>query len=104
MTAKEFIETLPSKVNAEALTGMDTVFHFDLDGGAMQKTVKVENGHMTILDGLQGAEKCKITAKSETLMRIVRGEENPTMAVMMGKIKISNLGEMMKFAPKFGLM
>jgi putative sterol carrier protein len=104
MTAQEFLQSLPSKVNPDALAGVETCFHFNLDDGAFQKTVKASGGKLELLDGLVGEAKCVVSAKSDTLMKLVRGEENPMMALMMGKIKISNPGEMMKYAKMFGLM
>jgi putative sterol carrier protein len=104
MTAAEFLANLPSKVNPDALVGMDTVFHFNLDDGALQQTITVTDGKMEMQNGLIGEAKCSVSAKSDTLMKLVKGEENPMMAVMMGKIKISNVSEMMKFAKIFGIM
>ena len=104
MTAQDFLASLPSKVNPDALKGVDTSFHFNLDNGALQKTVIAKDGKIELLDGLIGEAKCVVSAKSETLMKLVSGEENPMMAVMMGKIKISNTGEMLKYAKLFGLM
>lgn len=104
MTAQEFIAGLPSKVKPEALNGIETSFHFNLDGGGLQKTLTISNGKMEILDGLVGEAKCSVSAKSDTLMKLVKGEENAMMAVMMGKIKISNPGEMMKYAKLLGIM
>ncbi len=105
MTASDFIHSLPQKVRPEALDGLSTLFHFDLSGdGGGQFSVKVENGKLTVEDGLSGEPKCAIRSKAETLVNVVRGEENPTAAVMFGKIKASNLGELMKYAKIFGLM
>lgn len=104
MTAQEFLVGLPAKINPEALKGVETVFHFDLDKGGLQKTLKVSGGKAEVLDGLVGEPKCAVSAKSETLMKLVKGEENAMMAVMMGKIKLSNPGEMMKYAKLFGIM
>jgi putative sterol carrier protein len=104
MTAQEFLESLPAKVNPDALNGVETTFHFNLDGGGLQKTVDVKDGKIHLSDGLNGDPKCVVSAKSETLMKLVKGEENPMMAVMMGKVKISNTGEMLKYAKLFGIM
>lgn len=54
MTAEEFFTNLPSKANPEALAGMNTVFHFNLDDGAIQKTISVTDGIMDIQYGLIG--------------------------------------------------
>ncbi len=104
MTAQDFLAGLPAKINPESLKGVETTFHFNLDSGALQKTLRVADGKLEILDGLVGEAKCAVSAKSETLMKLVKGEENPMMAVMMGKIKLSNPGEMMKYAKLFGIM
>ena len=104
MTAQDFLSGLPAQIAPEALAGIDTVFHFNLDGGALQKTIKVANGKLETLDGLVGDAKCVVSAKSDLLVKLIKKEENPMMAVMMGKIKISNVNEMMKFAKIFGIM
>lgn len=104
MTANDFINSLPAKINPEALKGIETCFHFNLDDGKLQKTVQVHNGKLELHDGLIGESKCTVTAKSDTLMRVIRGEDNPMMAMMMGKIKISNTSEMLKYAKLFGIM
>jgi putative sterol carrier protein len=104
MTAQEFLAGLPAKINPESLKGVETTFHFNLDSGALQKTLRVVDGKLEMLDGLVGEAKCAVSTKSETLMKLVKGEENPMMAVMMGKIKLSNPGEMMKYAKLFGIM
>ena len=105
MTACEFIEGLPAKVGTDVLDGLSTRFHFDLagdDGG--QYTITVEDKKMVVEPGLEGEAKCVVSAKSNDFVDVVTGKSNPMMAVLMGKIKISNQGEMMKYAKIFGLM
>ncbi|MGA1583626.1 MAG: SCP2 sterol-binding domain-containing protein [Saprospiraceae bacterium] len=43
------------------------------------------------------------TASAATLGKVISGNMNPMMAVMSGKLKISNLTEMMTYAKIFGL-
>ncbi len=105
MNAKEFILNLPQKVSPTAIEGMNTNFHFDLrgdDGG--QYTVMVNNGQLSVNEGFNGDPNCKITAKTEDLTGIINGSLNPMMAVLTGKIKISNQSELIKYAKIFGLM
>ncbi|MCY1376331.1 hypothetical protein D9M69_638130 [compost metagenome] len=45
-----------------------------------------------------------ITVKEEDLLSIIQGNTNPMMAMMMGKLKISNPGAMLKYAKILGLM
>ena len=105
MTAAEFLKDLPTKVRPELLEGIDTIFHFDLEGeGGGQYTVYVKDNQVVVDEGLCDEPKCVIKTKTETLMGIVSKDINPMMAVMTGKIKISNPGELIKYAKIFGLM
>lgn len=105
MTASEFIHRLPSKAKPETLDGVETNFFFDLSGeGGGQYTVIAKDGQLEVLDGKQGDTKCTVTAKADNFMKVIRGDTNPMMAVMTGKVKISNTGELMKYAKLFGIM
>lgn len=105
MTAAEFIRALPQKFNPEVVPGAETCFHFRISGergGDFTATVK--DGQCHVQDGLNGDPKCVVQTSDQILEDIVSGKQNPQMAVFMGKMKISNLGEMMKFAKPFGIM
>ncbi|MCB9305956.1 MAG: SCP2 sterol-binding domain-containing protein [Lewinellaceae bacterium] len=103
MDVKEFLYSLPAKAKPEVLEGQNTIFHFDVaDTG--QFTVKVTDGKMEVLEGLEGEPKCKVSTSAESFSKVVSGELNPMMAMMTGKLKISNAGEMLKYAKIFGLM
>ncbi|MBP8725833.1 MAG: SCP2 sterol-binding domain-containing protein [Saprospiraceae bacterium] len=105
MTTKEFLLQLPEKVDVNALTGMSACFHFELTGeGGGNVTVKLENGQMTTSDGNTGEASCVIKADAGDLKRVFKGELNPMLAILTGKLKISNQGEMMKFAKLLGWM
>ncbi|MEP7266863.1 MAG: SCP2 sterol-binding domain-containing protein [Saprospiraceae bacterium] len=103
MNASEFLKNLPAKIKPELLEGLETIFHFDLEEEG-QYTVYIKDNQVTVDQGLCDEPKCVVKAKPETLMKIVNGDMNPMMAVMTGKIKISNPGEMIKYAKVFGLM
>lgn len=101
--AQQFLEQLPTKVKPEAIEGLSSNFHFDIaDSG--QHTVKLDNGKLEYIAGFAGEPTCKVQISQENLAKILSGELNPMMATMTGKLKISNLGEMMKYAKIFGLM
>ena len=105
MTSREFIYALPSKVLPDAIEGLETLFHFDLEGdGGGQFSVKVADGKVTVSDGLEGDPKCVVRANEETFNKLVSGDLNPMMAVLTGKVKITNQGEMLRYAKLFGLM
>ena len=103
MDLKEFFTKLPTKVDPAVLEGMESSFHFDVDGGC-QYTVTLADGKMQVEEGLHGEPKCKVTTSADSFTKLLKGDLNPMMAMMTGKLKISNPGEMLKYAKIFGLM
>ncbi len=105
MTSRDFIYKLPAKVNKDAIDGLETTFHFDLEGDeGGQYTVTVANNEVTVADGLVGDASCAVRATNENFMKLIQGDLNPMMAVLTGKVKISNQSEMLRYAKVFGLM
>lgn len=103
MDVKDFLFNLPAKVNPDAVEGMSSVFHFDVpDSG--QYTVRLNDGKLEVSEGLHGDPSCTVKASSDTLGKLLSRDLNPMMAMMTGKLKISNPGEMLKYAKAFGLM
>ncbi len=105
MTAKEFILNLPQQVNPAALADAETCFNFEISGERGGNfTIQAKDGVCTATEGLDDNPKCVVKCSDTLLEGIVSKTENAQMAVFMGKLKISNLGEMMKYAKMFGLM
>jgi putative sterol carrier protein len=103
--AKDFILGLPDTVNPEWLKGVETNFHFDIEGdGGGQFSVIVQDNKLQVFEHFEGEPKCKVTAKEKHFIALLRGELNPMMAVFTGKLKITNTGEIMKYAKLFGMM
>lgn len=103
MDVKAFLFSLPEKAKPEVLEGQNTLFHFDI-GEAGQFTVRVDDGKLSVTEGFDGEATCKVTTTEESFAKLLKGELNPMMAMMSGKLKISNPGEMLKYAKIFGLM
>lgn len=102
-SVKDFLYGLPAKANHAALEGLHTRFHFDIaDSG--QYTVVLEDGQISVADGLEGAPTCVVKSSEDAFGKVISGDLNPMMAMMTGKLKISNPGEMIKFAKMFGIM
>jgi putative sterol carrier protein len=105
MKARDYIHALPTRFNPEALPSARAVFHFIVSGeGGGKFTASIKNGACKVIDGLEGEPNCVVTTSDETLVDIVTGKASAQMAVFTGRLKISDLGEMMKFAKPFGLM
>lgn len=106
MTAKEFILGFKERVNPEALADKgNTNFQFKISGdGGGDFTAIIEDGQLDVKEGLHGEAKCIVSASDQTLMDIVTGKKKAMPAVFMGKLKISNVSELTKFAKPLGLM
>lgn len=101
-TAREIIESLPERFRPEKANDYSGVFHLDISGDrGGQFTVIVKNSKIDLQDGLHGEANCTVRAKDKVYEDVELGKSNPQMAIMMGKLKISNLGEMMKFIQFF---
>lgn len=101
-TAKEIILALPERFKADSSSGDSGTFHFNIDGdNGGQFTVTVADGQCAVTEGMQGDADCVISAVDTDFEDAELGRVNKQMAVMMGKIKISNLGAMLKFLSMF---
>ena len=99
-TVQEFFETLPSQADASKTSGMSNSYVFDIEG-AGQWTVKVEDGSVSVAEGVQDAD-VTISASEEVFQKILVGEQNATSAYMTGRIKLKgDMGAAMKLQKLF---
>ncbi len=103
MTAKEYLQNTVSKLTAEDIADTNTNLHFDF-GGEEHYSVIVADGVAKLENTLIGTPECVIKASEEDFVKIATGDMNPMMAMMMGKLKISNPAAMMKYAKMLGIM
>jgi putative sterol carrier protein len=102
-TARDIILSLKERFRPEkAELGYETTFHLDISGSrGGQFTVRIEDGKIQIQEGLMGEAKCVVNAKDDVYEDVEWERTNPQMAFMLGKIKVSDLGEMLDFAGLF---
>lgn len=102
-TAKEIIQSLPLRLKAGAGIGIDIYYHFDISGERGGKfTVTVNNGVCKVQDGFIGTEpKCVVATTDTVYEEVETGKTNAQMALMFGKIKVTNVGSLIKFAEMF---
>ena len=94
--------SLPARVRPEKVAGWTSRFHFRFEGSTHPEwTVAVEGGAVTVADGLEGTAGCVVQTSEKVYLDIEAGRQNPQTAFLMGKVKVSNLGEMMKFVKAF---
>jgi putative sterol carrier protein len=100
MSAREFFDTLESRVDASKTAGMNNSYLFDIDGAGTWK-VDVQDGNVNVTEGTADAD-VTIMASEETFEKLVSGEQNPTSAYMTGKLKVKgDMGAAMKLQKLF---
>ena len=100
MEAREFFETLESRVDASKTAGMNNSYVFDIDGVGVWQ-VDVADGSIKVTEGGTDGD-VTIRASEETFKAIANGEQNPTTAYMTGKLKIDgDMGAAMKLQKLF---
>ncbi len=102
-SAKEIILSLKERFRPEKLEpGYEAVFHLDISGDrGGQYTVSIANGNLVLEEGLNGEAKCVVSAKDEVYEDMEWGRTNAQMAVLFGKVKVSDVGEILEFIPLF---
>jgi putative sterol carrier protein len=99
-TAREFFESLESRVDRSKTAGMKNSYLFDIAGAGKWK-VDVDDGKVTVAEGGEDADAI-ITTSEETFTKMVNGEQNPTSAYMTGKLKVKgDMGAAMKLQKLF---
>ncbi|MEP7129351.1 MAG: SCP2 sterol-binding domain-containing protein [Chitinophagales bacterium] len=102
MTAAALIQSLPQRMKAGAGQGIDLLYHFKISGEhGGDFTVKVKDGICTVENGLSGDPKCEIEAKDTVYEDVEMGRTNAQMAVLFGKLKVSNIPSLLKFVEMF---
>ena len=96
----EFFDGLAAGVDTSKTAGMTYSYLFDIQG-AGQWLVKVDDGNVTVTEG-GGDADTTIETSDETMMAVIKGDQNPTTAYMTGKLKIKgDMGAAMKLQKLF---
>jgi putative sterol carrier protein len=100
VTAREFFESLESRVDESKTAGMTNSYVFDIEGAGTW-TVRVEDGKVNVSEGGEDADAV-ISTSEETFEKITSGEQNATSAYMTGKLKVKgDMGAAMKLQKLF---
>ena len=99
-TAREFFETLETRVDPSKTAGMNNSYVFEIEGAGTWK-VDVIDGKVSVTEGGDDAD-VTITASEQTFQAIASGEQNPTTAYMTGKLKVNgDMGAALKLQKLF---
>jgi putative sterol carrier protein len=92
-TADFFGSYLPNKLekNPDLAASVGAVFQFDIDGAGTW-TLDTTEGQGSVSEGGHDNPGCVITAKKDDWEAILDNPGQAVQMVMMGKLKVSNLG------------
>lgn len=100
MSAKEFFESLPGRIDSSKIAGMSNTYLFDLQGAGTWK-VDVKDGAVTVTENADDAD-VTLAMSEENFEKMVARELNPTTAYMSGKLKVKgDMGAAMKLQKLF---
>ena len=96
------LRSLPARLRRDRVEGYRGTFHWDVkDAAKPHWTVEIENSTCTVQEGFFGTPTCVITMDEETFLKIETGKQNPIMAFVKGRIKVTNVGQMRRYDRAF---
>lgn len=93
-TITETMEQIEKEINAnpEPISGMDTVYQFEIDGEKFQ--LQLKDGTAVLLEEAQADANCTLIMTNDNFHKFLAGKLNGMTAFMTGKLKIQ--GDMTK--------
>jgi putative sterol carrier protein len=88
MRAKEFFAELPAKVDPERIADIDAGYVFDVTGEGVW-LVELRDGKLNVTESPTGDGDVRFTLSGDTFDRITERKQNPMIAYMTGKVKVS---------------
>jgi putative sterol carrier protein len=88
MGAREFFEALPGRVDPERIAGVDATYLFEVAGEG-RWLVEVRDGSVAVTENPTAGADVTFSLSGETFTKLVAGRQNPMVAYMTGKLKIS---------------
>jgi len=102
ITARQILASAPVRFRPEKAQNIRSTFHFIITGDEnFEVSLIINDGKCVLEEGLKNNPDCVVKTSAKTYVELETGKANPQMALMMGKIKVSNISEMMKFAKCF---
>lgn len=104
LSVDDVMRLLPERFDAARVNGWAATFHFDIEGAPRPAwTVRVGGDGCRVERGHHGEHDCHVRMSQNTFLGLQSGEVNPQSAFLFGRIRVSDLGQMMRFVQAFGL-
>lgn len=88
--------------NPDSTAGIDAVYQFSLEGGD-NWFINLRGDTRSVTQDFDGSADCTITMTEENFLALTKGDLNPQMAFMTGKIKVAgDLSKAMKLQKVLG--
>ncbi len=102
ISATDILQSIPQRFRAEKAEGFNAIVHIDLSGAnAVAYTIEVAQGKCLLQEGLHGKASCIVQCNTADYVALETGELNPQLALMNGKVNVSNIAEMLQFGKCF---
>ena len=88
MKPREFFAELPEKADPSRIGGIEHSYVFDVTGEGVW-LIELHDGKMTITENPDRDGDVKFTLSGDTFDRITERKQNPMIAYMTGKVKVS---------------
>lgn len=84
------INSLPAMVDAEEIKDLNGRIQFSLSGGGGGEwDVVLDDGKVSVSQGVMSQPQLTVKTSTENAEKLLKGNLNPMMAVMTGKVKIA---------------
>ena len=99
---ESLMRSLPGRLRPAGARGWNATFHYRIHGAPKPEwTVSIDHGSCRVDEGLQASPNCTVQMSEETYLGIEGGTVDPRAAFLSGKVKVSNLGQMIRFVESF---
>jgi putative sterol carrier protein len=99
--AREFFESLEKRATPDRTAGIDKTYRFEIDQAGTW-TVAVTDAGVRVTEGGTNSADAIISTSEETFGKLLRGEQSPTTAFMLGKVKVDgDMGAVLKLQKLF---
>jgi putative sterol carrier protein len=99
--AREFFETLETRVDPAQTAGINKTYRFEVDGAGAW-TVAVTDEGVRVTEGGDEEADTTISTSEDTFEALLEGKQSATTAFMLGKVKVAgDMGAAMKLQKLF---